>query len=169
MKNSFSAVNATLLHFLQFVRHFSSRPLVRYVNSRGNTLVLECTYRLSPNLTPIKVYCDAPNYEEINNLFSYFYFGFKDTTAILRTINDANLIHDCLDSFLLYQPTFETTANPDCVFETASSALKSIFMQLKSICIFVYNKSHSERYIYFSLFALLVLDDCTFNYCTTVS
>ena len=29
-------VNATLLHSLQFERHFSSRPLVRYVNSQGN-------------------------------------------------------------------------------------------------------------------------------------
>ena len=29
-------VNATLLHSLQFEQHFSSRPLVRYVNSQGN-------------------------------------------------------------------------------------------------------------------------------------
>ena len=29
-------INATLLHSLQFGRHFCSRPLVHYVNSRGN-------------------------------------------------------------------------------------------------------------------------------------
>ena len=51
---------------------------------------------------------------------------------MLCTINDANLIHECLNSFLLDMPTAETLANPNYIFDTALSALKSIFMQLIS-------------------------------------
>ena len=169
-------INATLLHSLQFGQHFSSRPLVHYVNSQGNltlgqiypdgnaypgvrfietyipgrvftfnianhfyTFQNYClthsrskVYRLSPTLAPVDVHFDPPNYEEISSLFPTSDFGFEDITSILRTINDANLIHERLTSFLLDRPTAETSANPNYLLDTASSALKSIFMQLIS-------------------------------------
>ena len=89
-------------------------------------------YRLSPTLAPVDVHFDPPNYEEISSLFPTSDFGFEDITSILRTINDANLIHERLTSFLLDRPTAETSANPNYLLDTASSALKSIFMQLIS-------------------------------------
>ena len=169
-------INATLLHSLQFGQHFSSRPLVHYINSQGNltlgqiypdgnaypgvrfietyipgrvftfnianhfyTFQNYClthsrskVYRLSPTLAPVDVHFDPPNYEEISSLFPTSDFGFEDITSILRTINDANLIHERLTSFLLDRPTAETSANPNYLLDTASSALKSIFMQLIS-------------------------------------
>ena len=81
-------------------------------------------------MAPIDVDFDAPNYEKISSFFPTSDFGFESITSILSTITDAILIHERHNLFLLDRPTAEISANPDYVFDTASSALKSIFMQL---------------------------------------
>ena len=83
-------------------------------------------------MTAVDVDFDAINYKEISSLFPTSDFGFEDIIAILRTINDAILIQERLNSFLLDRPTAETLVNPDYVFDTCSSAWKDIFMKLIS-------------------------------------
>ena len=106
--------------------HAGRHALFSLTHARSNV------YRLSFNLAAVDVNFDPPNYEEISSRFPTSDFGFEDITSILRTINDTNLIHERLHSFLLDRPTAETSANPNYLLDTASSALKSIFMQLIS-------------------------------------
>ena len=171
-------INATSLHSLQFGRHFSSRPVVHYVNSQGNLTLGQIyldgniypgvqfiekyipdgvftlrvanhlytfqhysrsnVYRLSPDLAPVDVHFDASNSEQISSLFLTSELGFEDITSILRTIIDANLIYERLNSLLLDRPTTEASANPDYRSYSFVSFEKHFHATY-----FVYNQSHS--------------------------
>ena len=58
-------------------------------------------YLLSHNLLPVDINFNAPNCQEIADLFLTSSLGFKDISSIMHTINKPNLIHKCLNSLLL--------------------------------------------------------------------
>ena len=87
---------------------------------------------MPPTLTPLRIDLDAPDYEAVNDLFPASSVGFEDIAAILKTINDANIVHQRFNSLLLDPESPITSADLDYVVDATSAALKSVFISFLS-------------------------------------
>ena len=74
--------------------------------------VNRCFYRFWVAEKNADINFDAPNYQDIADLFPTSNFGFKDITAVFCTINDVTIIHERLNLFLIDRPTAETSKIP---------------------------------------------------------
>ena len=118
-------------------KYRSGRSLTFYINKRFYTyynysLVYKKhnVYFLSPTLAPIDINFNALDYQEIFDLFPASKYGTEDIVSMLRSINDANILHEQFTALFSDHSSSTSSADLNYVLSTASSAFKGMLFQL---------------------------------------